>query len=65
MLCVNLFMLPSIFFSLVLSVKVVVDSVRNGLGALAAPRGNCQEDWTGPDDNYYSVPSWDILGLQA
>ena len=65
MLCVNLFMLPSIFFSLVLSVKVVVDSVRNGLGALGAPQGNCQEDWTGPDDNFYSVPSWDILGLQA
>ena len=32
-------------------------SVRNGLGARAAPRGNCQEDWTGPDDNFYSVPS--------
>jgi len=40
-------------------------SVRNGLGALAAPRGNCQEDWTGPDDNFHSVPSWDILGLQV
>ena len=40
-------------------------SVRNGLGARAAPRGNCQEDWTGPDDNFYSVPSWDILGLQG
>ena len=42
-----------------------VVSVRNGLGARAAPRGNCQEDWTGPDDNFYSVPSWDILGLQG
>ena len=40
-------------------------SVRNGLGARAAPRGNCQEDWTGPDDNFYSVPSWDILGLRG
>ena len=40
-------------------------SVRNGLGARAAPRGNCQGDWTGPDDNFYSVPSWDILGLQG
>ena len=40
-------------------------SVRNGLGARAAPRGNCQEDWTGPDDNFYSVLSWDILGLQG
>ena len=40
-------------------------SVRNGLGARPAPRGNCQEDWTGPDDNFYSVPSWDILGLQG
>ena len=40
-------------------------SVRNGLGARAAPRGNCQEDWTGPDHNFYSVPSWDILGLQG
>ena len=40
-------------------------SVRNGLGALAAPRGNCQEDWTGPDDNFHSVPSGDILGLQV
>ena len=40
-------------------------SVRNGLGARAAPQGNCQEDWTGPDDNFYSVPSWDILGLQG
>jgi len=43
----------------------VPNSVRNGLGARAAPRGNCQEDWTGPDDNFYSVPSWDILGLQG
>ena len=42
-----------------------VPSVRNGLGARAAPRGNCQEDWTGPNDNFYSVPSWDILGLQG
>ena len=40
-------------------------SVRNGLGAPAAPRGNCQEDWTGPDDNFHAVPSWDILGLQS
>ena len=24
----------------------VISSVRNGLGARAAPRGNCQEDWT-------------------
>jgi len=40
-------------------------SVRNRLGALAAPRGNCQEDWTGLDDNFHSVPSWDILGLQV
>ena len=40
-------------------------SVRNGLGALAALRGNCQEDWTGPDDNFHSVPSGDILGLQV
>ena len=40
-------------------------SVRNGLGARAAPRGNCQEDWTGLDDNFYSVLSWDILGLQG
>ena len=30
-----------------------------------APRGNCQEDWTRPDDDFYSVPSWDILGLQG
>ena len=44
---------------------VLLASVRNGLGARAAPRGNCQEDWTGPDDNFYSVPSWDILGLQG
>ena len=36
-------------------------SVRNGLGALEAPRGNCQEDWTGPDDDFCSVPSWAIL----
>ena len=43
----------------------LIYSVRNGLGARAAPRGNCQEDWTGPDDNFYSVPSWDILGLQG
>ena len=34
-------------------------SVRNGLGARVAPRGNCQEDWTGPDDNFYCVPSWE------
>jgi len=40
-------------------------SVRNSLGARAAPRGNCQEDWTGLDDNFYSVQSWDILGLQG
>ena len=40
-------------------------SVRNGLGPRAAPRGNCQEEWTGPDNNFYSVPSWDILGLQG
>ena len=44
---------------------VPLSSVRNGLGAPAAPRGNCQEDWTGPDDNFYSVPSWHILGLQV
>ena len=44
---------------------LLVGSVRNSLGARAAPRGNCQEDWTGPDDNFYSVPSWDILGLQG
>ena len=37
-----------------------IDSVRNG-----APRGNCQEDWAGPDHNFYSVPSWDILGLEG
>jgi len=42
-----------------------IHSVRNGLGAPAAPRRNCQEDWTGPDDNFHSVPSWDILGLQV
>ena len=40
-------------------------SGRNGLGARAAPRGSCQEEWTGPDNNFYSVPSWHILGLQG
>ena len=44
---------------------VVLVSIRNGLGARAALRGNCQEDWTEPDDNFYSVPSWDVLGLQG
>ena len=34
-------------------------------GGPGGPTGNCQEDWTGPDDNFYSVPSWDILGLQG
>jgi len=46
-------------------VKLFETGVRNGLGPLAAPRGNCQEDWTGPDDDFHSVPSWDILGLQV
>ena len=32
-------------------------SVRNGLGAREAPWGNCEEDWTGPDDNFYDSPS--------
>ena len=40
-------------------------SVLNGLGARAAPRGNCQEDWTGPDDNLHPALSRDILGLQG
>ena len=44
---------------------IVRRSVRNGLGAPVAPRGNCQEDWTGPDDTFHAVPSWDILGLQS
>ena len=46
------------------SESVVMGSVRNGLEPRAAPRGSCQEDWTRPDDNFYSVPSSDILGLQ-
>ena len=29
-------------------------SVRNGRGGgVGSPTGNCQEDWTGPDDNFY------------
>ena len=44
---------------------ILISSVRNGLGGRTAPRGNSQEDWTGPDDNFYSVRSWDILGLQG
>ena len=53
-------------FGRMLDVKIGgMGSVRNGLGARAAPRGDCREDWTGPDDNFYSVPSWDILGLQG
>jgi len=47
------------------SIDTLLDSVRNSLGARAAPRGNCQEDRTGLDDNFYSVQSWDILGLQG
>ena len=47
------------------SLRIVVFSVRNGLGAREAPRGNCQEDWTGPDDNFYSASSCEILGLQG
>jgi len=43
------------------------NSVGNGL-ALAASWGNCQEEWTRPDDNFHrpddnfhSVPSFDIF----
>ena len=50
---INLRMLFKIFTHLT--------SVPNG--AWAATRGNCQEDWTGPDDNFYFIPSWDIFGL--
>ncbi|PUU74437.1 hypothetical protein B9Z19DRAFT_1133290 [Tuber borchii] len=44
---------------------MVFGSVRNGPGARAAPQGNCQEDWTGPDDDFSAVPSQgDGGGLQ-
>jgi len=39
--------------------------VCNGLGALEVLWENCQDDWTGPDDNFHSVLSRDILGPQV
>ena len=29
------------------------------------PHGETAKNWTGPDDNFYSIPSWDMLGLQG
>ena len=49
----------------ILTAVRTVGHVRNGLGARGTPRGNYQEDWTGPDHNFYSVPSWDILVKQG
>ena len=59
----DIYFLP--FASMSIIVILVIFSVHNGLGAQAASGGNCQEDWTRPDNNFYSVPSWDILGLQV